>query len=247
MDITELEFWVWQNNLQQQEWICMGNSNKYFKQVTNYHEYIEKFNGYAILIGEMKNFSNLFRALFESEEDIQEIFCLLLGGHYKSCLVLLRTHLELSNGIIRAIKSNQPIKNFEEKRNAEGVRKFLIKPLNISKEWETDITTLYSELSSYTHPDGRKTGHFRLNPLPQPEFKRESFDYCLQKIDEVIDHNAGLLKKCLKSDLWKKDLLVDLLGKEFEISGLDSYEKKAIKNLYKNIHQKIVLKEISNV
>jgi hypothetical protein len=79
-------------------------------------------------------------------------------------------------------------------------------------------------------------------------FKKESFDYCLLKINEVIDHNAGFLKKCFKPELWKRDLLINLFGKEFKApEEVNNTENFAIEKLFKNIYSKVVLDELKAI
>jgi hypothetical protein len=161
-----IEFWGMQEKMLEQEVNAISKSIKYFSNLPNYQRFIEKFNGYKTIFGKIKNFSGLFAALNESEEDIEELYCLLLGGHYKACILIMRTHFEFSNGIIRALKANQPIDAFNLQRATPQEHKFKARPLEISDEWRNEINSLYETLSRYAHPDGNKTGYKRLTPLP---------------------------------------------------------------------------------
>lgn len=239
MNLEQLEIFLWQKNLLQNEVNSMNKSLDYFFTARN-EKMIRKFNGYQILTEKMVNFSTLSPAIYEAREDFDEIICLLLGGHYKACLLLLRSHLELANGIIRAIKNNQPQTNFYQKREIKGERKFGTKALQVPIDWQEHLTDLFDELSKYTHASGKSNSHKTFVSLPQPTFIEESFGKCLNLINKVVDHNAGLLKYCFKPGYWKQDLLKNLFGKDFGNSFNYDYEEKSIEYLYKNIDNSLI-------
>jgi hypothetical protein len=120
--------------------------------------------------------------------------------------------------------------------------KFKARPLEISDEWRNEINSLYETLSRYAHPDGNKTGYKRLTPLPYPQFVQTSFDLCLSYLDQVIDHNAGLLKMCIRSKYWKRDLITQLLGKHY--ANDKRIEDELVDGLYRNINAEVVKKNI---
>jgi hypothetical protein len=239
MNFDQFEISIWQQHLLQSEINCMNNSLVFFFDKCN-ERIASKINGYQKLTEKIINFTRLIPALEESKEDFNEVLCLLLGGHYKACLLLLRTHFELKNGIIRAVKSDQNIDKFYEKRTKQGERKFLTKPFNIPDQWETELTTLYGHLSKFTHASGKSHSHKTFTPFPKPMFIKESFNYCLDLINQVIDHNSGLLKYCFNDKYWKKDLLKNLYGKEFSFKFDNTYADERIKFLLENIDNKVV-------
>lgn len=239
MNLHELDIYIWQRNLLEKELEAMNNAIQYFFTNKN-SRIIGKINGYQKVTAKIMNFSTLSPAIFESSEDFNELICLLLGGHYKSCLLLLRTHFELMNGIIRAIKNNQPQKNFYNTREIKTERKFLTKSLEISEDWKNELIELFDNLSKFTHASGKKNSNKQFTPFPQPMFVKESFDFCLNLINQVIEHNAGLLKICFKSEYWDQDLLKNIYGKNFNNKNI--YQEESIKYLYKNIDNALINK-----
>lgn len=249
MELEQSEIYLWQKNLLQKEINCIEQSKQYLFTPKN-NQQIRKLNGYQFLCGEMKNFSTLIALIGELQEDFDETLCLLLGGHYKASLLLLRSHFELANNIVRAIESNQPTINFFQNRYKKGTRKFKTKSFKdkMGKDWIDEIISLYDELSKFAHPSAKSTSHSAFNSLPQPIFTERSFNYCFAKINNVVDHNAGIFKVCLKSDLWRQDLLANIFGKSFKLSA-DEYEYKRdiIEYLYQNIDNKIVKKYLEQL
>lgn len=240
-----LQISIWQANLLQKEVNCMNQSSQYFFTTEN-ERIIRKFDAYLMLLSKMKNFSTLISQINELYEDFDETICLLLGAHYKASLLMLRSHFEISNALVRAIKNNEPIKSFYKKRQEKGERKILTKPLQINNEWKKEIDKLSDELSTYIHSTGKSGNHASLIMLPEPTFSKKSFHFCLEKINEVVDHNAGLMKKCFKPELWKQDLLIKFFGKENIAPTVDKYEKNAIDYLYKNIDNIIITKNLEH-
>lgn len=243
-DFSMLEIFIWQKNLLQKEIDSMNESIEYFFVPAN-ERMIRKFNAYLILTSKIKFFSTLISQINEAYEDFDEVICLLLGAHYKACLMMLRSHLEISNALVRAIKSNQPQLSFYEKRQKKGERKIQTKTLNISEEWKKEIEKLNDKLSQFVHSTGKSGSHASLAVLPEPTFSERSFNYCLRKIEEVVDHNAGLLKKCLKPELWKQDLILAIFGKEIVLPDTDEYEKNAIDYFYENVNNSTILADLN--
>lgn len=223
MEEAELEL-SWLQNLQKHSLKSANQSLQYFSENPEFQKKLKTWYSYKMLIEKLKNISSLHSAEQELFEDFNEVLCLLFLGHYKSSLLVLRSHLELFNRVIRSVKDGKGLKKFlKEDRSC-----FKTKSLNVSENWKNNLNDLYHFLSKITHSDGYSFSHSQYSSLPIPCFSGSSFETCIEKIHLVISHNSQLMKVHFEKK-WNKPFL------GLNLFKITDYEKDNIEYLFENI------------
>lgn len=231
---------VWTNHIIESERSCRENFTKAIN-AGKFSEILYKLDQYLILMGEYKNFTTLIDQLNETEEDIAQFTALLSGGYYKASLLILRSHFEAYSNMVKAIKFNQPVSSYHNKR-ASKTRHFSIKGLtDLESNLEKELLDVYEELSKNAHSSGRGHGHNSYNrQLPIPMYDEGVMAYCFSILERVIDCGTAIYITCTTDTMKKQDLLVSIFGKN-PFGNDDPIRTGALSWLEDNIRNRKIL------
>jgi len=233
------ENFIWTSHLIENE---RGCRESFTNAIGNgkFSEVLYKLDQYLVLVGEYKNFTTLIDQLNEAEEDIAQFTALLSGGYYKASLLILRSHFEAYNNMVKAIGSNQPVGSYHKNRAAK-TRHFNIKGLTSAEsDLEKELLDVYEELSKNAHSPGRGYGHNSYNrQLPIPVYDEKIVLYCLSLLERVIDCGTAVYIMCTTDTMKKQDLLVSIFGRN--PFGDDPIPTEAISWLESNIRNRKIL------